>query len=226
LFGGATEPIPPSPIGERAKRSEEVAAAETALGVLAELAETQAARPWQSGEVGARLLFDPRLMTAKYTLRPYPPVRVRCAHEHLLDWIALAPFDDHGLQLVHGQKLRHQSLRQGGALDIMSSTLGGRAALGTVTWVEDANAGLSAAIPVPSGDYGDVFGLKGIYRCKKCGREFPTLHVSLLRTWLNAVIRADREIILGAPTRGARRSYAERIADRGSARAWSSRKYK
>jgi hypothetical protein len=211
---------PSSPIGERPARAVEVTAANAALSRLDELQSASKPESGHTWELPSRMLFDTVLVEQKEGLKAYPPVRVRCPAGHHLDWIALAPLTDHGLQLVHGTNLQPHRFRQGGASDIRSGTGGGRAALGTVTWVEDAKAGIGNVQPEPDGDHGETWGSKADYHCARCDRSWPVLHTTLLRLWLDAVKRGDRETSLAGLDLG-RPTYAERIEDRGSARAWS-----
>ncbi len=187
--------------------------------------------PGKSGELDGRVLRDPRLLATKEVLAPYPPVRVRCHCGKALDWIAVAPYSDHGLQLVHGPSLVPPNRRRGGARDISTGLPAGPSgpgsATGTATWVRDAEAGIGHVKPVPDGPYGKVYGLKADFSCpdKRCRRKQTVLHVSLLRLWLTTVIRAEREIRLG-PLPGVAKtskSTVERVASRQGPMAWSTR---
>ena len=209
-------------IDERQSRSTEVSTARQVLAILDELEAGHHPPRGVSRELPARALFDPRLLAAKAVLKYYPAVRVRCEKGHQLDWIGLAPYNDHGLQLVHGPKLVPPRQRTGG-FAIMSGSRGNRAAYGTATFVEDAAAGVGNVKPRPDGPYGDVFGLKCEFTCPKCGLSHVTLHVTLLRLWAEAVIENSREIRLGAPWGSVSDNGVERVADRGSARAYATR---
>jgi hypothetical protein len=214
---------------ERPSRPIERAAARSALGRLDEMEAALEHRAGESSELGARALFDPHLMAAKRDLVTYPPVRVRCAGRHHLDWIGLAPLSDHGLQLNHVDELFAPRDRRQGAFGMRSATpmnpSGPGAAIGTVSWVQDANRGAINSQPHQSGTWGDVFALTADYTCPECRCHCKVLHVSLLRLWLGAVIRGDRDVLLGpsieVPARAER--HLQRVADRGSARAWSTR---
>jgi hypothetical protein len=137
---------------------------------------------------------------------------------------------EQGFTLVHGPRLKAPDQRQGGAFDILAGTpgtpFGSRVAMGTVTWVEDAQAGIGNVKPRPDGPYGAVFGLKATYECKKCAYRGTLLLATLLQYWLNAVIRNDRQIELQVvtPSPESSKLSLEWIADRGSVRAWSTRR--
>jgi hypothetical protein len=167
-------------------------------GFVFERAEDDGGR---SGELGAKLLFDGRLLAAKDVLANYPRVDVRCGGRvkrgHHMGFIAVAPFNDHGLQLTDGPDSVPRDRRQGGAIDIISPSAGGRAALGTVTAVEDAAAGLGNYQAHPSGPWGDVFALKRSYQCPKCPERYTLLHVTMLRLFLKAVLADKRTVRLG-----------------------------
>lgn len=213
----------------RRSRAEELAAARAALGALDDLEAHRKVEVGKSREIGARALFDPRLIAQKEPLRRYPPVRVRCRCGRGLEWIAIAPRSDHGLQLVHGPRLVAPKGRRGGAYDIVSgvktSPFGPGSATGTVTWAQDTEAGVGSSRTLPNGPHGDVYALKAHYRCPSCGFEATVLHVSLLRLFLTAVVIGDDEVQLGPPPGVARASKAkaERVADRHGAMAWSTR---
>ncbi len=213
----------------RRSRSEEIAGARAALDALDDLERRVVAAPGKSREVDARALYDRRLIAHKEPLRRYPPVRVRCRCNTSLEWIAIAPRGDHGLQLVHGPALVAPSKRRGGAEDMVAgvrqSSFGPTPATGTVTWATDSEAGVGNSRTLPSGPHGQVYGLKAHYRCPSCRYEETTLHVTLLRRFLTAVLLGEKEIRLGPLPGVAQVSEprASRVADRGSARAWSTR---
>lgn len=228
ILNGSAQLTPRSPFLRRS-RSEEIAAAK---GVLSALAAIEAEQPIKAGmtrEIDGRLLFDQRLMAHKDPLARYPPVRVRCQCRRSLEWIAVAPRSDHGLQLVHGPRLAPMKTRQGGAYDILPgkkrSPLGQGSAAATVSWAEDTKDGLGYSRTLPNGPYGDVYALKAHYLCPGCHREETVLHVTLLRQFLTAVMGDEREISLGPIPGVAQTSKpsAERVADRNGARAWSTR---
>ncbi|MGH9110022.1 MAG: hypothetical protein ACRDY3_11270 [Acidimicrobiales bacterium] len=206
-----------------------MAAAQRAAGVLDELAAGLSSDRGMSGEVDPRALMDPRLLECKGALKAYPPMRVRSGCNKTLDWIAIAPLSDHGLQLAHGPSLTAPAQRRGGAYDIVTGVptgpSGRGSAIGTVTWVQDAEAGVGHVVPLPDGPYGKVYGLKAHYRCPRCGREQTVLHLSLLERWLTAVIGGDREVRLGPlpGTAQVSKPKVERVADRQGAMAWSTR---
>jgi len=228
VFSSATEQElaqgPPSPVGVRLGREEEAHWARTGLAVLDELQTGLRPSRGLTRELSPQALFDPRLLAVKEALKPYPPVLVQCSCTYPLEYIALAPLSDHGLQLNRGPKLR-PGQHQGGALDILSgvrsSPMGETAALGTTTWATDSDAGVGNSRTVPDGEWGKVYGLKADYKCPalNCGRPATILHVTMLRLWLNAVIRDDLRVQL--PSGWDHRGGVTRIADRGSAKAWS-----
>ncbi len=80
------------------------------------------------------------------------------------------------------------------------------------------------AQPRRDGHYGDVDGLFADYACSKCTRRHSVRHVSLLRSWLHAIIVNERTIVLGESpgTQSPARPRAVRVENHGSALAWSS----
>jgi hypothetical protein len=214
---------------DRCPRAEEIPAAVGALRALDSIQAEQKFENDKTRELDARKLFDRRLLAHKEVLRRHPPIRVRCRCGRTLDWIAIAPLSDHGLQLVHGPGLARQGKRLGGAYSIVAGTKTGPngrgSAIGTVTWAQDSDAGVGNSRTLPNGAHGDVYALKAHYRCPQCPYEETILHVSLLREFLTAVERGDTEVRLG-PIPGAEQPSKPRatpIADRGGARAWSTR---
>lgn len=221
LFRNAFAQEPVQLAGPRSPRVDEIAAAEAALLRLMELEAGHQPEPGQTWDLPPALLFDPVLVEQKAMLKAYPPVKVRCAKGHHLEWIAAAPFGDHGLQLSGGPTLQPRKQRQGGAADIRSGTLGGRSALGTVARAEDGAAGVGNVSYEPDGAHGKTWGSKLDYKCRTCPYRRTVLGVSLLRLWLQAVERDDREIDLALLDKSA--TYVARLADRGPVRAWTSR---
>jgi hypothetical protein len=213
----------------RRPRSEELAAARGALSALVDLEAHRTVEAGRSRELDARTLYDPRLIAQKEPLRRYPPVRVRCRCGRGLEWIAVAPQGDHGLQLVHGPRLVAPKERRGGAYDIVSgvktSPFGPGSATGTVTWAKDSEAGIGNSRTLPNGPYGDVYALKAHYRCPSCHFEATLLHISLLRLFLGAVLAGDKEIKIGPLPGVATRSTPRtaRVEDHGGAWAWSTK---
>jgi hypothetical protein len=100
--------------------------------------------------------------------------------------------------------------------------------IGTVAWVNDAAAGIGNAKPRPDSDYGSVYALKADYRCPnpRCTRPYTVLHVTLLRHWLDAVVLGEDHVDLGQlpGTFQPSKPRVGRIPDRGTARAYSTRK--
>ncbi len=227
LFSGTT--TTPLTRLERRSRDEEIAAAERALVVLDELISSRQLPSGTSAELTPRQLFDPRLLATKEILKPYPPVRVLCPCGHSLDWIAIAPLSDHGLQLSHGPRLVPREQRRGGAYDILSgvprSPFGPTSAQGTVHWVMDAEAGVGNVVPEPDGPHGKVYALKAHYHCPRDSCRFTrtVLHNTLLRSWLTAVLMRERRIYLAdvPGVAAASKSHVVRIPGSGAARAWS-----
>jgi hypothetical protein len=229
ICAGTTELTTESLFWRRRPRSEEIAAATGALQALNLIEAEQPAQPEKTREIDARVLFDPRLIAHKDALRRYLPVRVRCRCGRSLEWIAIAPLGDHGLQLVHGPRLFPPGERRGGAFDIEPGTkmspVGQGPAIGTATWAQDSDAGVGHSRTVPNGPYGNVYALKAEYRCPKCHSRETVLHVSLLRRFLTAVVLGEKEVRLG-PLPGVAppsKPQAERVPDRQGAMAWSSR---
>ena len=229
ICAGTTELTAETLFLHRRSRGEEIAGARAALAALDDLEGRVVAVPGKTREVDARALYDPRLIAHKEALRRYPPVRVRCRCGRGLEWIAIAPRGDHGLQLVHGPTLVAPRKRRGGAEDIAAgvrqSPFGPTSATGTVTWAKDSEAGVGNSRTLPNGPHGDVYGLKAHYRCPSCRYEETTLHVSLLCRFLTAVLLGEKEIRLG-PLPGAAQASkprAERVAERNGATAWSTR---
>lgn len=227
LFGGEMSTAPgPSPLGPRPERSVEVAAAKDALRILGQLELSHGQSAGRTREIHVEMLIRPELISLKPALRVYPPVRVRCENGHSLDWMALAPFNDHGLQLVHGPRLRERAYRKGGALDITSGQ-GGRAAIGTAHWVNDGEAEKGNLRSRPDGEYGAVYGLKAAITCKRCRppTEAAYLHITFLRMWLEAVISGERTVSLGGKNYGrqVRSSRAFPAGQRDGIPSWTSR---
>lgn len=65
-----------------------------------------------------------------------------------------------------------------------------------------------------------------VFACPKCGRRHVVLNVTLVREVLKAIVEGIGEVVLGQEKGivGAAPRYAERCPDRGSARAWSTRR--
>lgn len=232
-----TEPRRP-----RRPRRDEVAAARTALAVLDKLSTEADHQAGRSRELTARMLRDPRLLTPTEVLMPYPPVRVACRCGCALGWLTLTPLSDRGFQLDHAARLKEPKQRQG-----VHDALSGVHIMNTEwrkTWEvwEVLHAQTSAAEPPEahlrnseasvgnvkahqSGAHGDVFGLKVTYVCPRCAQAFTSLHVTLLRQWLHAVINGERVITLGKEpgVPQTSKTRAVRVEDRGPARAWSTR---
>ncbi|MDA8310758.1 MAG: hypothetical protein M0Z46_09120 [Actinomycetota bacterium] len=213
----------------RRPRAEEVAGATAALQALDEIEAHEPVEEAKTREIDARALYDRRLIGAKEPLRRYPAVRVRCRCGRSLEWIAVAPRADHGLQLVHGPRLVEPNERRGGAEDIVAGVRQSRfaptRATGTATWAKDTEAGVGHSRTLPNGPHGDVYGLKAHYRCPKCAYEETVLHVTLLRRFLTAVVAGEREVRLGALPGAAQSSKPRvvRVGARQGAAAWSTR---
>ena len=231
ICSGTTELTAESLFLRQGPRSEEIAAATGALRALDAIEAEQPVERGKSREIDARVLYDPRLIAHKEPLRRYPPVRVRCRCGRSLEWIAIAPRSDHGLQLVHGPHLFPRDQRKGGAYDIepgtKTSPFGQAPATSTGAWAQDSDAGAGNSRTLPNGPYGDVYGLKAHYRCpgSRCQFEATVLHVTLLRRFLTAVLMGDDEFRLG-PLPGVAqvsKPKAERVADRHGAMTWSTR---
>ncbi len=229
ICAGTTAPTAETLFLHRRSRADEIAAASAAIKALDDIQAQQPVASGKTREIDARALYDRRLIAAKEPLRRYPPVRVRCRCGKTLEWIAIAPRSDHGLQLVHGPRLVEPKKRRGGAEDIVAgvrqSPFGQTSATGTATWAKDSESGVGHSRTLPNGSHGDVYGLKAHYLCPKCGYEETALHVSLLHRFLTAVVVGDREIRLGPFSAAAQtsKSRVERVADRHGAMAWSTR---
>jgi hypothetical protein len=199
-FSPRRSPAPSPIVLDRRSRQDERVAAERVLAVLDELDGARKTLPGKSRELPPEAFRDRRLLEAKETLKSYPPIRVRCDNGHHLCWAVITPFRDHGLQLVFAPILVPPGRRQGGAFDTVSDrSTGATAVLGTEVWVK--HAAESNVQPISDGAHGDTYGLSGKFQCQKCRplRSYKYRHVTLLRLWLDAVLRNDRQIEIGNP---------------------------
>jgi hypothetical protein len=215
----------------RLPRLEERQAARAALDALHEIgvrhdqrrkAAESATGQSLSRELSRKDLVDSRLVEPVSRLTPYPSVRVRCPSCHeTMGFVAIDPFFAHGPQVLSANRRLPPKDRRGGAFDLVK-LVRPQIALPNGAMVEDAAAGLGSVVPTPSGGWGDTFGLRREYRCRKCDWG-PTAATNrhLLGLLLRAMEQGAGDLTLESES-GAN-AWVGPIPDRGNARAWSTR---
>jgi hypothetical protein len=149
----------------------------------------------------------------------------RCGCAYGLGFVALAPLAT-GVRAVWTRRRLPPKERKGGWRDfdrVPGARHGWDLLSCSKALIGDARGPRTAALPHPGFEH--VWD-RQTFRCPRCDRSVTVLNVTLVRGVLEALAEGTGEVVLGQPrgTHTVAPGYAERLPDRGTVRAWHSRR--